>query len=54
MSGSSPRKTKRQPIESPTVPAITGPMRPGRTHAVDSVANMRGRSASGKVRPMAT
>jgi hypothetical protein len=54
MSGSRPRKTYRQPTVSPTVPAIAGPMTPGRTQAVDSVANMRGRSFSGRVRPMAT
>ena len=29
-------------------PAIAGPMTPGRTHAVESVANIRGRSDSGR------
>ena len=29
-------------------------MTPGRTQAVDSVANIRGRSDSGSVRPIAT
>jgi hypothetical protein len=54
MSGSRPRKTERQPRVSPTVPAIAGPITPGRTHAVDIVANIRGRSDSGSVRAMAT
>ncbi len=54
ISGSRPRKTYRQPAASPTVPAIAGPITPGRTHAVESIANMRGRRCSGRVRPMAT
>ena len=33
---------------SPTAPAIAGPMTPGRIQAVDSVANIRGRSALGQ------
>ena len=35
-------------------PASAGPMTPGRTQAVDSVANIRGRSASGSARPIET
>jgi hypothetical protein len=54
MSGRRPRKTKRQPIDSPTTPAIAGPMTPGRIQAVDSVANIRGRTLSGSERPIAT
>ena len=54
MSGSSPRNTNRQPIDSPTAPASAGPTTPGRIQAVDSVANMRGLSDSGSVRPIAT
>ena len=54
MSGSRPRNTKRQPIDSPTAPAIAGPSTPGSTHAVESVANIWGRSRSGRLRPIAT
>ena len=54
ISGSSPRKTARQPIVSPTIPAIAGPSTPGSAQAVESHANMRGRSSSGMLRPMAT
>ncbi len=49
-----PRKTQRQPMVSPTTPAIAGPMTPGSTQAVDSVANICGRNRSGRLRPMAT
>ena len=45
--GSSPRKTARQPNACSTRLARLGPRTPGTTHAVDSTANMRGRSASG-------
>jgi hypothetical protein len=54
MSGRRPRKTNRQPIDSPTAPAMAGPMTPGRIQAVDSVANIRGRTLSGSERPIAT
>ena len=52
--GSSPRNTNRQPMVSPMIPAMAGPMTPGMTHAVDSVANICGRRRSGRRRPMAT
>ena len=45
--GSSPRNTHRQPIWLATWAATAGPTRPGITHAVDRVANIRGRSRSG-------
>ena len=48
MNGSRPRKTNRHPMNSPTRPASAGPMTPGRTHAVESVANIRGRSRFGE------
>ena len=51
--GSSPRNTQRQPNAWPTRAAIDGPMIPGTTQAVDSIANMRGCSRSGRHRPMA-
>ncbi len=35
-------------------PARAGPSTPGSTQAVDSVANIRGLSRSGRLRPMAT
>ena len=53
-SGRSPRKTARQPIVSPTIPAIAGPITPGKAHAVESHANIRGRSSSGMLRAIAT
>ena len=39
---------------SATPPASAGPMTPGSTHAVESVANIRGRRRSGSARPIAT
>ena len=54
MSGINPRKTKRHELISAILPAITGPMTPGRTHAVESVANICARRPSGSVRPIAT
>ena len=54
MSGSRPRKIRRQLNASATIPAMAGPRIPGRTHAVDSVANIRGRRCSGRLRPIAT
>ena len=54
ISGSRPRNTKRQPIASPIAPAIAGPSTPGRTQAVESVANICGRRRSGRLRPIAT
>ena len=53
-SGRSPRKTARQPSAWVTPPARAGPMTPGRTQAVDSVANIGGRSRSGRERAIAT
>ena len=35
-------------------PAMAGPISPGTTHAVESIANIRGRSDSGIDRPIAT
>ena len=54
MSGSRPRKTHRQPTASPTMPAMAGPSTPGRTQAVERVANICGRRCSGRLRPIAT
>ena len=53
-SGRSPRKTARQPIVSPTIPAIAGPRTPGNAQAVESHANIRGRMSSGMLRAIAT
>ena len=53
-SGTSPRNTHRHPTASDTRSASTGPISPGTTHAVDSTANIRGRSASVNARPIAT
>ena len=50
----SPRNTQRHPATSPTTAASDGPRIPGTTHAVDSIANMRGWSRSGRQRPIAT
>ena len=47
MSGRRPRKTIRQSHSSVTAEAAIGPMTPGRIHAVESVANIRGRRRSG-------
>src|SRR5689334_1185085 len=44
----------RQLNTSATTSATPGPSTPGSTHAVDSVANICGRSRSGSVRPIAT
>ena len=52
--GSSPKKIRRQLKASATTPAIAGPKIPGRIHAVDIVANIRGRRCSGRLRPIAT
>ena len=46
-SGSRPRNTARQLIHAETRSASAGPMMPGTTHAVDSTANIRGRTSSG-------
>src|SRR5579862_269891 len=46
-SGIKPRNTHRQPTAAATRAAMAGPTRPGTTHAVESTANMRGRTASG-------
>ena len=54
ISGSSPRKTKRQWNAWATTAATVGPMIPGTTQAVDIVANIRGRSSSGRARPIET
>ena len=54
MRGRMPRKIQRQPSVSATRPASAGPISPGMTHAVERTANMRGRSASGSTRPIAT
>ena len=51
--GSRPRNTQRQPKAWPTTAASDGPMIPGTTQAVDSIANMRGCSRSGRHRPIA-
>ena len=53
-SGSRPRNTARQWNASATMPAMAGPISPGTTHAVESIANIRGRSDSGIDRPIAT
>ena len=53
-SGSSPRKTQRQPKTWATAALTRGPTRPGTTQAVDRTAIIRARSSSGKLRPMAT
>src|SRR5436190_8552243 len=42
ISGRRPRNTARQPTLSATMPLNAGPITPGRTQAVDIVANMRG------------
>ena len=52
--GTRPRKTHRQPNRCATAALAAGPARPGATHAVDSTAIIRGRSRSGRLRPMAT
>ncbi len=52
--GSSPRKTTRQWNVWATTAATVGPMIPGRTQAVESVANIRGRRSSGNARPIET
>ena len=54
MSGRRPKKIHRQSKASATKPAIPGPSSPGRIQAVDSVANIRGRRCSGRLRPIAT
>ena len=54
MSGSRPRKTQRQSNASATTPASAGPRTPGRTQAVESIANICGRRRSGMLRPIAT
>src|SRR5579863_2055955 len=46
-SGIKPRNTHRQPTAAATTAAIAGPTKPGTTHAVESTANIRGRTASG-------
>ena len=51
ISGRSPRKTSRQWSASATAPAAAGPIRPGTTHAVDSVANILGRRRFGERPP---
>ena len=53
-SGSKPRNTQRHPSVSDTRSARTGPISPGTTHAVERIANIRGRSASVKALPIAT
>ena len=52
--GIRPRNTRRHVVYSPTIAAIEGPITPGTTHAVESSANIRGCSRSGRVRPIAT
>jgi len=51
-SGSSPRNTTLQPKWLATRALSAGPAMPGTTHAVDVTASSRGRSSSGKQRPM--
>ena len=52
--GSKPRNTHRQESRSAITTARAGPAMPGTTHAVERIANMRGRNESGYVRPMTT
>ena len=52
--GTRPRKTQRQPNRCATATAAAGPATPGATQAVESTAIIRGRSRSGRLRPMDT
>jgi len=45
--GTNPKKTHRQLAAAATRAAIAGPIRPGMTHAVDRMANIRGWHHSG-------
>src|SRR5580704_7840398 len=51
--GSRPRNTHRHPNRRATSALTAGPTSPGATHAVDRTAIMRGRSVSGRLRPIA-
>ena len=53
-SGNNPRNTHRHPKATATAPLTAGPIRPGSTHALDNTANIRGCSAGGYARPIAT
>ena len=48
ISGSRPKKTQRQPSSTVTAALIEGPISPGRTNAVEVIANTRGRSPVGR------